>query len=364
MRSKVAAVFWVVLFLAAALTAGCGSKPAENKGDVAKTQAPKELAQVTLAGAHGFEFLPFVIAEKKGFFAKEGIKLNIVNLPSTNQLLPALASESVDVIMTGNSPAFINMVAEGFPGRIVSGHSNKMPKWWGGHLNGILVRKNLYDDGTVKNVGDLKGRKVAFNSRTRTETFDRALEQYGLSINDIEIVEIAKFGDSMAALQSKAVDAAFFIQPFGMMAVSEGYARYLLEYSDLPWDIQFAMIIFNERLVKKDRDLGFGFLKAVLLANREYIKAARGGENRKEIVDVTAGLMSMKPEDIEKQTWPYINPNGDLYESHLKSGQDWYFKMGLIKQKVDFSSVTDLSLRDKALAELGKVDPEKLVGKK
>ena len=173
-----------------------------------------ELKMVKVAGAVGLEITPLMVANEMGFYKEVGLDIQIIDLPSPRDQLPALASGQIDVLMAGNSPGFVNMAVAGFGSRIACGYSHSSPKWFGTHLNGILVRKDLYDKGEVRTLKDLKGRRVSFNAMIRTQTFDAALRTVGLRLEDVKIVEIAKFSDSIAALKSGGVDAAFFIQPF------------------------------------------------------------------------------------------------------------------------------------------------------
>jgi ABC-type nitrate/sulfonate/bicarbonate transport system substrate-binding protein len=107
-----------------------------------------------------------------------------------------------------------------------------------------------------------------------------------LRLEDVKIVEIAKFSDAIAALRSGGVDAAFFIQPFGVRAVKEGFAEYLLDYSALPFKIQFTMLFFSENLLKSDRQKGVDFLTATFKGVREYLRAAKGKGERIKILDI------------------------------------------------------------------------------
>ncbi len=322
-----------------------------------------ELKTVKVAGAVGLEIAPLMVAKEMGFYKKMGLDIQIVDLPSPRDQLPALASGQIDVLMAGNTAGFINMAAAGFGSRIVCGYSHSSPKWYGSHINGILVRKDLYDRGEVRTLKDLKGRRISFNAMVRTQTFDAALRMVGLGLDDVKIVEIAKFSDSMAALKSGGVDAAFFIQPFGVKAVKEGFAEYLLDYSALPFKIQFTMLFFSERLLKEDRQKGVDFLTATFKGVREYLIAAKGKGDRAKVLDIASKFTEMPRDLLETFTWSYVDPNGVLLMDSLKMQQDWYLERKYIKEKIDYRKVMDLTLLEEALKKIGKVDPEALVSK-
>ena len=330
---------------------------------VAHSVEAAELKTVKVAGAVGLEITPLMVAKEMGFYKEMGLDIQIIDLPSPRDQLPALASGQIDVLMAGNTAGFINMAVSGFGSRVVSGYSHSSPKWYGSHINGLLVRKDLYDKGEIRTLKDLKGRRVSFNALIRTQTFDAALRLVGLRLDDVKIVEIAKFSDSMAALKSGGVDAAFFIQPFGVKAVKEGFAEYLLDYSALPFKIQFTMLFFSEKLIKEDRQKGVDFLAATFKGVREYLRAAKGKGERVKVLDIASRFTNMPKDLLETFAWSYVDPNGLLLMDSLKMQQDWYLERKYIKQKIDYNKVMDLTLLEDALKKIGKVDPQPLVSK-
>ncbi len=330
---------------------------------VANSVEAAELKTVRVAGAVGLEITPLMVAKEMGFYKEMGLDIQIVDLPSPRDQLPALASGQIDVLMAGNTAGFINMAVSGFGSRVVSGYSHSSPEWYGSHINGLLVRKDLYDKGEIRTLKDLKGRRVSFNALIRTQTFDAALKLVGLRLDDVKIVEIAKFSDSMAALKSGGVDAAFFIQPFGVKAVKEGFAEYLLDYSALPFKIQFTMLFFSEKLIKEDRQKGVDFLAATFKGVREYLRAAKGKGERVKVLDIASRFTNMPKDLLETFAWSYVDPNGLLLMDSLEMQQDWYLERKYIKQKVDYDKVMDLTLLEDALKKIGKVDPQALVSK-
>lgn len=319
--------------------------------------------KVKVASTTGLEIAPLMVAREMGFYKDAGLDIEFLDIPSARDQLPALASGQIDVLRAGSTPGFINMAASGFGGRIVSGYNHSSPAWYGSHLNGILVRKDLYDKGEIKNTKELKGRRVAFPARVRTYIFNVALRSVGLRLEDVKIVEIAKYSDAMAALRSGGVDAAHFIQPFGVKAVKEGFAEYLLDYSALPLKIQLTMFFFSENLVKGDRQKGVDFLAATFKGVREYLRAAKGKGDRAKVLDIASRFTQMPKDLLETFTWPYVDPNGTIFLDSLGMQQDWYLEQQYVKEKIDIRRATDLTLLEDALKRIGQVDVQTLVSK-
>ena len=56
-----------------------------------------ELKKVKVAGAVGLEITPLMVAKEMGFYKEVGLDIEIVDLPSPRDQLPALASGQIDV---------------------------------------------------------------------------------------------------------------------------------------------------------------------------------------------------------------------------------------------------------------------------
>ncbi|MEO3867508.1 ABC transporter substrate-binding protein [Nonomuraea sp. B12E4] len=98
------------------------------------------------------------IAEKKGYFADQGLRVESVRFDSAAQVIAPLGSGQPDIGAGAPSAGFCNAVARGIDVRIVA---DKAKLAGGYNFLPILVRKDLAGSGKVQQIGDLKGLKVA-----------------------------------------------------------------------------------------------------------------------------------------------------------------------------------------------------------
>ena len=114
------------------------------------------------------------------------------------------------------APMAIALRAQGVPVKIV----------YLGHRYGsaVVVRKN----GPVRSFADLRGRVVAVPSRFSDERLIifKALQDNGMSANDVKLVEMAP-PDVAGALAAGAIDAFSMGEPFPSQAEMGGYGRVL-----------------------------------------------------------------------------------------------------------------------------------------
>lgn len=139
--------------------------------------------------------------------AKGGTKVNWVLSLGSNKANGFLAANAVQFGSTAGSAAFLAR-ANGSPIRTVFLYSR--PEW-----TALVVSK----DSPLKNVSDLKGKRVAATRGTDPWFFlIRSLQKNGLDLSDIELVDL-QHPDGRIALERGQVDAWAGLDPY--MAASQ-----------------------------------------------------------------------------------------------------------------------------------------------
>ena len=170
-------------------------------------------------------FSPLYVADAKGYFADEGIKIKLEAIKSGQDAIPLAASGKLDAVVAGFSAGLFSAVETGLDVKVVgsmgvsAGDEEEPP-------SALIASKKLVDDGTITTVADLKGRKVAVaGGAGGTGAFyvGMALEEAGLSITDVELVALGN-PDMPTAVANGSVDAAFASAPFWNMPVEDGTA--------------------------------------------------------------------------------------------------------------------------------------------
>lgn len=153
-------------------------------------------------------------------FKKEGIEVEWVLSQGSNKALEFLNSDSVDFGSTAGAAAFIAK-DKGAP--IESVYIYSQPEWT------ALVAK---DGSTIKDVKDLKGKKVAATFGTDPHIFLlRALDEAGLSAKDVQIVNL-QHADGANALQNGQVDAWAGLDPHMARVELESGGKFIYRNPD------------------------------------------------------------------------------------------------------------------------------------
>jgi len=204
------------VFLVIFLLAGCA--------DTGTVQDKPEVINVSYA-LRPINVPSIAALEKQLFeeeFAKDGIEIKWYELegPATTE---ALAAKSIDIATSLNYVSAIISKANGNDIKIISSYS-RFPEAIG-LVAGI--------DSGVSAVADLKGKKVAFQQGTMLhEMFIKALEESGLTEDDLEIVGMPS-PDAANALLQGHVQAAILPDPLMMNVISSQKAKLVVTAQDL-----------------------------------------------------------------------------------------------------------------------------------
>ncbi len=120
-----------------------------------------------------------------------------------------------------------------------------------GHRDGtaIMVRK----DSRIYSLRDLKGKRIAVPNRFSNQhlIFYKGLRDSGMSIKDVEIVEIPP-PDMPAALYARAVDAITSGEPFMAQTELDGYGRVLYQAKELWPNFISCVLVVRQEIIEKD----------------------------------------------------------------------------------------------------------------
>ena len=166
---------------------------------------------------------PYYIAVTNGYFEKEGLTIDSSNVRSALDTIAPLAMGQLDVGIGAATSGFFNAASRGFDMRIVAAMGYQGPVM----STQPLIRKALWDDGSVRSAKDFRGRKVAINAPGDiTEYFfTLTARKYGMSIKDMNIVPLG-FSEQLAAFKNGAIDAGSLPEPLSFQyKIHAGTAR-------------------------------------------------------------------------------------------------------------------------------------------
>jgi NitT/TauT family transport system substrate-binding protein len=203
---------------------------------------------------------PLYIAQEKGFFADEGIEVELIVMEDPKIRFPALAAGQIDVAVT-TVDTMLNFLNE-----------NQ------GYVYLFALDDSKGGDGIVANqeietLADLKGKSVAYAEGSVSQFYlGVLLKEAGLSIADVETQNMTA-GDAGAAFVAERVDAAVTWEPWLTRGQQAPHGHLLVDSSTSPGLITDIALTTPEKLEARADDM-----KALYRAWVKAVEFQKGNE--------------------------------------------------------------------------------------
>lgn len=236
----------------------CAQQPAgvtPDNGEAATTQpAAGETVTLRLAVLPILEALPMYVADQKGYFAANGVKVEFIPVQS--------AAERDQVMAAGQADGMINdLVSTLFYNKdqvqlqIVRFARTATPEF---PQYRILAAKNS----GIQTVQDLKGVPIGISEASVIAyTTDRLLQAEGLKPEEIKTIAVPKISDRQTLLSSGELKAANMPDPFSLLAI-QGGAILIVDDSKHP-EYGNSVYSFRKAVIDQHPEAIRGFLAAV-----------------------------------------------------------------------------------------------------
>ena len=298
-----------MLILTLALAAGCG-----NSND--KTQ--KDLQPITIGLMPDTDSLPFIIAKEKGYFAEEGIEVNIQQYKSAMDRDSALQSGNLD-------GAVSDMLAVAFAK--AGGFDVKVTSFTDGSYKLIASK-----DAGINNVKALAGKDVAVSRNTIIEyVTDQILAKEGMDSESINKVIIPQIPTRLEMLQNGKLAAATLPEPMASIAVSNG-CTYVTGSDEL--GINPGVIMFTAKTVDNKT-------AEIAAMYRAYNKAVDylNNTSRDEYIDLVVEKGGFPPAAKEALKLPEYHKAAFPKESDVTDCIKWLNNKGLVKEHFSYQDI-------------------------
>jgi NitT/TauT family transport system substrate-binding protein len=303
----------------------------------------------------------YYIADKKGYFRAEGIKVSLVPFNSAAQMMAPLGTGDLDVGGGTVSAGLYNAVARGIDVKIVADEGSIKP---GYGYSALMVRKDLVDSKRYTTFKDLKGMKVAIAApgTGTASALNEALKKGGLSYGDVQVTYIA-FPDHILAYRNKAIDASITNEPTMTLAIDEKVAVRAAGNDVTYPDQQTAVVFYSGNFAAKRRDVAERFMRAYIRGIRDYNDALKDGRfagpTADEVIAILTESTSVKDAALYRRITPSaVNPDGAVNMNSLRKDLAFFREQKLVEAKdASVDAVVDNSFVTAAVAKLGPYRP-------
>ncbi len=284
----------------------------------------------------------FFVAKEQGFFAKEGLEVELIEFVNSADGINAIRADKLDVGAFGTTAPLAH-IAKGADLRIIAGIMGE----------DASIITTAADAAKVRNVADLKGKKVAtVRLATGDAVLRGALKDAGIDWKtDLQVFELKNPPAVIEAVKSGQVDAGVVWGPHDLRAEEQGLKVVIRSDTLQPGHPCCRLVVTGEGF--KRTATWEKFVRAILRAEK-FAK-----ENHKETVDNILKYVKLDRALIEKA----------YYHGHLEQKSDpnakgvvkfWTIMQhsGFIDSKESIAKFIDVKIYKAALDGLVKENPK------
>lgn len=327
--------YWLAAFIGLGLVA----PTAQAENQTVSIQLVRSIAQA-----------PYYIAVAKGYFAQEGIDVQSGLTRSALDTIGPLATGRLDVSIGAATAGFFNAAHQGFDLRIVAPMGVQGPEM----ATQPLVRKALWDNGTIRSGKDFRGHKIAINAPGDiTEYFLTLIaKKYGYSLKDLDVNTLG-FAEQLVAFKNGAIDVGFLPEPLGTSAQMAGTVVLDKPDDGIGEGTVTTFVFYGLKFIKERPKVAVAFMRALIRGARDaqgaYLKDPA-------IAGSIAKQTGLKLEAVEQSVAYKIDPNLDIskFEAGLRREEAVHRANGRLtyKGELDFKNVIDPTIVHEAAASL------------
>src|SRR5258705_6319473 len=246
--------------------------------------AQAETITIGLVGTASATHWPIYAGLKKGYYAAEGIKLDMIFTPSSAALIQQLAAGSLDAALSTGIVDPIYAIDKGAPIAIVRLEIQSPPY--------AMIAKPA-----IKSLKELKGKTIMIDGpKGITKIYvERMLAANGVKPNEFDALYAGATSARFSALQSGAIDATVLIPPFNFYAETAGFPNLGLTIDYTP-ELPFSGAVVNKNWAAKNGPL----LDKLLAVHNKSMGWFLDTRNREEAIAIMAEASKQKSEDIGK----------------------------------------------------------------
>jgi NitT/TauT family transport system substrate-binding protein len=250
-----------------------------------------------------FAWLPLYVADGAGYFAKEGIDVEIVNVKDGAVVVTAILNGDADIAGVGGNSVFASRAA-GKPVKMLTPMNTE-------YTSTIFGRKDVFEklgitekstlEQKIKALKGLKLGVISFNGGQHT-MFRFLFAKYADGADVDKVAQVVPIGDSsntLAAMRRGAIDASAFSPPVAEKAVADGYAMILVDTigGDVPETrgmVFTGMAVTDDALKTKAKAMA-AFVRAINQADKliQTDVAAAGNAARKHLTAMDSDLYNI-----------------------------------------------------------------------
>lgn len=219
-----------------------------------------------------------IVAKNRQFFDKAGLDVSVVNFTSGKQALEATLGGGADIATTAEAPVTAAAMA-------------RQPIAFLARMEYSYLKSVAAAGAGVRNLGDLKGKRIGLTVGTGSEVYTMALlKRAGLTKDDVSLVNLRP-QDMTAGLSANGIDVMNTWEPHVANA-KKALRSKVAQLDTKGIYAETFNIVTTQPYLQANHEAVQRFMKATLEAEK-WMK-----EHRDEAIQIVATAVGMKREDL------------------------------------------------------------------
>jgi NitT/TauT family transport system substrate-binding protein len=305
------------------------------------------------------DWAPLFLAQERGYFEEVGLAVETASFGNYPAQVPLIAQGQLHVAGCASAVICYNAFGRGLDLRIVTDLRSAGQTEKSRGSGALVVRKDLWDNGTIREAHDLIGRTLYTQAGVGSGQQAWAghwLMRHGVDPAAMDWPQL-QFPDLFAAMQNQGAEVGFQSEPFITAGLTRGVHRVLATTDEMEPGLQQAYVMYWTGIDGLEPQAGERFMVAWLRAGRDFINAMEYGTDQEAVIDVLTRETGIKDPEVHRQSkYPWHNPNGEINREALQTDADFFTQLGLMPP-TDISPAFDDRYRQFAVSYLGEYQP-------
>ena len=241
--------------------------------------------------------LPLYVAQKRGFFEREGLNLDVIPIEGgTDKMIAAVDRGAVDITRTA-TPYLILASVKGSDAVAIAGEQ-------GTPIYSLVVQP------AIRSFKELKGKVIGLSLKVDTISISmrKLLARHGLREPDYQVKELVGTPVRLKCLDSGECAGVPLNQPEDFIAMRKGYRRLGMSVEAMP-SFVFTVSAARRSWAKENKDAVVRYVRALASACR-YMRAPA---NREDVVSIAVEKTGTTPEIAREVLALYFEPERGVF---------------------------------------------------
>lgn len=287
---------------------------------------------------------PVAVAIGKGYFAAEGLDVQLTIFEAQAPVAVAVASGDLDFGDAAETAALYNLAADG-RARVIASGAAEAPTF---HSLALVASNEAYAAG-LKSARDLPGHSFALTQMGTGLQYSlgQIAAKEGFDANKVKLLPLQSNPNIASALSGGRADAAVFDTTNAMPLIQKGEVKLLGWVGDMTGYTPAFLVFGSHDVLAHHADTVKRFLAAYRKATRDYYAAFTDAQGKRQDQATAAATLDMiakwigQPAERVKLGLPYIDPAGRVDMAAIQDQIDWYHSIGAIKTSLKAATVVD-----------------------